>query len=69
MLSLGLVCCRASIEFLESVCMTVSLLWFSRACIKALQIAANEVKRVRKWESKKEECVKDVNGEVLSERE
>ena len=24
---------------------------------------------VRKWESKKEECVKDVNGEVLSERE
>ena len=27
-----------------------------------------EVKRVRKGESKKEECVKDVNGEVLSER-
>ena len=27
-----------------------------------------EVKRARKGESKKEECVKDVNGEVLSER-
>ena len=27
-----------------------------------------EVKRVQKGESKKEECVKDVNGEVLSER-
>ena len=28
-----------------------------------------EVNRVRKGESKKEECVKDVNGEVLTERE
>ena len=27
-----------------------------------------EMKRIRKGESKKEECVKDVNGEVLSER-
>ena len=27
-----------------------------------------EVKRIRKGESKKEECVKDINGEVLSER-